>query len=91
MERTISIGDHVKVVDEQGRLHDGLVTQQWGAPGRVLKDDERPAINVAFISADEDKMDPFGRQIERLSSCTHKNYQGAPGRYWFFADEGPKQ
>lgn len=88
MERTISIGDHVKVVDEQGRLHDALVTQQWGQPGRVIKGGEQPpAINVLFCSSDAEKMDPYGRQIERLSSCSHKSQTTAPGRFWYFPDE----
>lgn len=88
MERTISIGDHIKVRDEQGTLHDGLVSQQWGEPGRVIKDGAQPpAINVLFVSADTEKTDPYGRQIERLSSCSHKSVTTAPGRYWFFPDE----
>lgn len=87
MERTISIGDHVKVVDEQGRTHDGLVTQQWGQPGRVVKAGEYPAINVLFCASDAEKMDSYGRQIERLSSCSHRSMTTAPGRFWYFPDE----
>lgn len=88
MERTISIGDAVKVVDEVGVLHDGLVTQQWGQPGRVIKDGENPpAINVMFLSADETKSDPYGRQIERLSSCSHRSMTTAPGRFYYFPNE----
>jgi len=88
MERTISIGDAVKVVDEVGTLHDGLVTQQWGQPGRVIKDGENPpAINVMYLSADEMKTDPYGRQIERLSSCSHRSTTTAPGRFWYFPNE----
>lgn len=88
MERTISIGDHVKVVDETGNLHDGLVTQQWGQPGRVIKDGESPpAINVVFVTSDAAKTDPYGGQLERLSSCSHRSMTTAPGRYWYFRDE----
>ena len=88
MERTLKIGDPVKVVDEQGRLHDALVTQQWGQDGGVVKvGHSPPAINVLFCSSDPEKMDPYGRQIERLSSCSHKSTTTAPGRYWYFPDE----
>jgi hypothetical protein len=87
MERTISIGDHVKVVDESGQLHDGLVSEQWGQPGRVLTAGNYPAINVLYLSKDAEKRDPYGRQIERLSSCSHKSTTTAPGRFWYFPDE----
>lgn len=91
MERTLDIGDSIKVVDETGNLRDGLVTNHWHDGRRTLKEGECPTINVAFISADPAKNDPFGRQVERLSSCSHKTTTNAPGRYWFFADEGRKE
>lgn len=85
MERTIEIGQHIKVVDEVGNLHDGLVTECWGQT--VLKDGYRPTINVVFLSADAAKRDQYGRQSEHLSSCQHKTMTTAPGRFWYFPDE----
>jgi hypothetical protein len=89
MERTIKDGQYVKVVDESGRLHDGLVTRQWGSiEGTVVKDGEAgPCVNVLFVTDDQAKTDPYGLQIERLSSCSHKRSTTAPGRYWYFPDE----
>lgn len=86
MEREIKYGMFVKVVDEVGGVHDGLVTNAWG--GMKVKDGiAGPCINVLFVTDDETKNDPYGRQIERLSSCSHKLSTRAPGRFWYFPDE----
>jgi hypothetical protein len=71
------VGTAVKVVDEVGVLHHGLVTNCWGGS----------CLNVAFLSADESKVDQYGRQTEHLSSCSHRDGTTAPGRYWFIAGE----
>lgn len=84
--RTLSKGMAVKVVDEVGTLHDGLVTNNWGHT-EVENGKAGPTINVLFVTADESKRDQYGDQIERLSSCSHKLNSHAPGRYWFFPDE----
>jgi len=86
MERELRIGGHVKVVDEHGVVHDGLVTQQWGT-SKVRDGEAGPTINVLFVVDDETRRDPYGNQIERLSSCSHKRMTQAPGRYWYFPDE----
>ncbi len=86
MERTLNIGQFVKVVDEHGHVHDGLVTNQWG--NKTVKDGVAgPCINVLYVVDDEAKRDPYGNQIERLSSTSHKLSTTAPGRYWYFPDE----
>jgi hypothetical protein len=91
MERTIDIGDGIKVVDSHGVQHDALVSQHWGDGRKTLKEGEfMPTINVAFISSDSTKTDQYGRQIERDTSVPHKSNTDAPGRYWFFPDEGRK-
>jgi hypothetical protein len=40
-----------------------------------------------FVTADPSKQDPYGNQIEWLSSVTHHKVTTAPGRYWFHPDE----
>jgi len=70
------IGEFVKVVDEFGRLHDGLVTNAWNR-----------TTNVVYVTGDEAKTDQYGRQIERQTSCMHKLDTSAPGRFWYFSDE----
>ena len=86
MERTLKIGQYVKVVDETGYTHDGLVTNQWGNE-KVKDGTAGPCINVLYVVDDPAKRDPYGNQIERLSSTSHKLSTTAPGRYWYFPDE----
>lgn len=73
---TPQVGDPVLVVDETGHPHIGLVTVYFGG----LADDG--PLNVVFTSGDSSKTDPYGRQLERLSSLSHKSKTTAPGRYW---------
>lgn len=73
---TVKIGQAVKVVDEYGRLHDGLVTNVWG-------NGPHTCANVLFMSPNEDKNDSYGRQPERLASCSHRDSGSAHGRYWY--------
>ena len=86
MERSIKNGDHIKVVDEHGVLHDGLVTNGWQS--EPTPDGKAgPTINCLFVTADATKRDQYGDQIERLSSTSHKRNTTAPGRYWYWPDE----
>lgn len=86
MKRTLSKGMTVKVVNEVGKLFDGLVTNNWGN-AEVEDGKAGPTINVLYVTDDDSKTDPYGNQIERLSSCSHKLNSHAPGRYWYFPDE----
>jgi len=86
MKRTLSKGMTVKVVNEVGKTFDGLVTNNWGNT-EVEDGKAGPTINVLYVSDDDSKTDPYGNQIERLSSCSHKLNSHAPGRYWYFPDE----
>lgn len=78
----VAPGDAVFVVDEQYGEHLGLVTTVHG----TFTDTYAPCINVVFVSKDAAKRDPYGQQVERLSSLQHYS-QGPsqmprPGRYW---------
>lgn len=73
---TPKIGDHITVVDEVGVEHDALVTIYFGGSS------PRMALNAVFVSSDPKKDDPYGRQLERLSSLSHQSSTSAPGRYW---------
>ncbi len=80
--QVVTVGDPVRVVDEQYGEHVGLVTAVHGAFSETFT----PCINVAYISSDGSKRDPYGQQVERLSSLQHYS-QGPdrmpkPGRYW---------
>lgn len=74
-------GDAVKIVDEKYGEYVGLVTCVHGNFSDYI-----PCINVVYVSADETKRDPYGQQVERMSSLQHLS-QGPsnmprPGRYW---------
>jgi hypothetical protein len=78
----VAEGDPVKVVDEQHGEHIGLVTVVHGQ----FTDTIAPCINVVYVSTDRSKRDPYGAQVERMSSLQHYT-QGPstmpnPGRYW---------
>lgn len=73
----VKIGDAVILVDEHGVEHKALVTNTWGTSGQ-----EFPGVNTVFVSSDESKTDPYGRQVDRKTSVVHQTNQSAPGMYW---------
>lgn len=78
----VKVGDPVKVVDEEYAEHVGLVTAVHGSFDRA---DSVPLINTIYVSGDSAKHDPYGRQVERLSSLGHVSamqHMPRPGRYW---------
>jgi len=47
-----------------------------------------PCLNAVWVSGDERKQDPYGRQIERdHTSIVHAYGQPAGGVYWRWADD----
>lgn len=78
----VSIGDSVRVVDENYNEHTALVTAVHGNFDTAYT----PCINVVYVSGEEAKRDPFGRQLERMSSLQHltqgPSQMPRPGRYW---------
>lgn len=78
----VTVGDVVRIVDEQYVEHLGLVTTVHGEFSGAFV----PCINTVHVSKDAAKRDPYGQQVERLSSLQHYS-QGpsgmpTPGRYW---------
>lgn len=80
-------GDAVRIVSETYGEHIGLVTAVHGRFGSEnAAGPYVPCINVVFVTTDPAKHDPYGQQIERLTSLQHYG-QGPsgmprPGRYW---------
>ena len=74
-------GDVVIYVDEVSGSHNALVTNVFEEEYSSL-DSKQPGINIVFVSTDEGKEDPYGRQIERRTSVVYKDAQPAPGNYW---------
>ena len=85
MTKTVKIGDVVKAKDEYGVTRDALVTNSW--PESKEYDDSQPVshcINILFVSGDPQRLDQYGRQIERLMSCGHRSTAGeCPGRFYW--------
>lgn len=78
----VAVGDPIVVVDEHYQRHTGLVTAVHGEFGG----DYVPCINAVWVSGDDTKRDPYGRQLERTSSLQHysqgPNRMPTPGRFW---------
>jgi hypothetical protein len=74
----MQFGDSVTFVDSVGKEHPALVTNVFGAWGP----ENKPSINLVYVSDDESRTDNFGRQIVRNSSVVHESNQAAHGNYW---------
>jgi hypothetical protein len=65
--------------------------QEWIERAKLqLEMEFQPSsINVVYVSDDASKHDPYGNQLERLSSLSHISQQrgmAVPGRYYEFLD-----
>lgn len=85
-ERTtaLGIGEAVVFVDPIGRSHDAIVTHTFS---QTTNPEERPSVNLVYVTEDETAVDQYGRQIERKTSVVHRSNQYANGMYWRFDDE----
>lgn len=72
----LEIGQSVIFVDEHREEHVALVTNVWQSSGGL------PGCNVVYVSDDESKSDPYGRQVERKTSIVHQSVQPAGGMCW---------
>lgn len=70
-------GESVIYVDSFKREHQALVTANWGS-----KEDTTPSINLVLVTADANKTDSYGCQIERQSSCVHVSNNSAQANCW---------
>lgn len=89
VEFEVRVGQAVRVTDELGKVHDGLVTTIHGYPSEAAAREAgltspyfKPSINSVFVTDDATKNDPYGRQIERLSSLQHRDTATAQGRFY---------
>ncbi len=78
----VQVGDAVQVVSEDYVSRIALVTAVHGQFGGAYV----PCINVLYVSPDSAKNDPYGRQVERMSSVAHYSAGPSgmpkPGRDW---------
>lgn len=105
MERAFKIGCSVIFFDSLRKPHAAVVTNWFhgGPDGQSVEEylekskaspyytpNALPACNVAFVSGDEEKKDPYGRQLERQTSCSYGRNQGMTpfvGMCWCWPDE----
>jgi hypothetical protein len=90
MEREYSQDSRIVYVDPLGKPHSALVTVWWTGTQDVptyRSESGEPGCNLVYVSGDETKRDPYGRQLERSTSVVHKSKQPAHGNYWCWPDE----
>lgn len=104
MERAFKIGCSVIFFDSHRQPHAAIVTNWFhgGPDGQTVEEylgsrkdwpsyspSSLPCCNVAWVSEDEKRSDPYGRQIERQTSCTYGRSQSTPflGMCWCWPDE----
>lgn len=69
-------GDVVIYTDPVGVEHFALVTQYWGG------NQPNGALNLVYVTGEDTKRDPNGRQIERDTSVSRQSETTAHGRHW---------
>jgi len=88
---SLSVGCQVIYTDEHFKDHHALVTAIWAASHEhlVQGSDEvkHTCVNLVYVSGDDTKDDPYGRQIERNTSVVHSSVQPAGGACWRFPSE----
>lgn len=78
MRAKLEVGQQVTFVDPVGKPRPAIVTAVWEDMCGAGVD----GCNVVFISDDESKTDPYGRQIERETSVSHESAMNVHGRFW---------
>jgi hypothetical protein len=77
------VGDSVIFIDSKRTRHAALVTHVWpGIAGGTVA-----GANVVFVSNDEARTDPYGRQLERATSIVHLSAQPAGAFAWCWPSE----
>lgn len=89
--RVLNVKMAVRFWDEHRVEHDALLTAVHGTLQRDEDDKiiQIPCVNLVYVSLDESKTDPYGRQVERKTSVPHTNdlhIEGPPAMCWDWMD-----
>ncbi len=104
MERAFKVGCRVFFFDSHRQPHEAMVTRWFhgGPDGQTLVEHQQaqkdkgvtspyytPCCNLVYVSSDDNKEDPYGRQLERATSCSNGRHQSTPflGMCWAWPDE----
>lgn len=85
-KQVLKVGSEVIYIDAHRVRRSALVTHVW-ASGHADNGGKEPGCNLVFVSGDDSKTDPYGRQIERATSVVHKSVQPAGAFCWCRGDE----
>jgi len=78
-ERMPETGDAIVYHDSVGTPFNAVVICVWSVK----------LLNLVTIEDDPSRSDSYGRQIRRITSCSHKSVMAVHGNYWRWADEDP--
>lgn len=87
--RELEIGMAVRYWDEHRVEHRALITAVHGEIKEIDGHVWIPCVNVVWVSKDESKQDPYGRQLERQSSVVNRvdmHIEGPPAVCWDWLD-----
>ena len=73
---TLKTGDNVIFIDSIRKEHNALVTAIHGDP------ENKPAINLVYVSDDTNEQDPYGRQLKRETSMVNIAHNSAKAHCW---------
>jgi hypothetical protein len=82
MDRELNIGSPIVYIDSYRNKHAAIVTRVWRGMSGIVA-----GCNLVYVSGDETKEDPYGRQIERNTSVCHLSVQPAGCSCWCWPDE----
>lgn len=80
----LKVGARVIYVDPVAVQHEAIVTAVWGNPAECV-----PCINIVFVNPDDKMQDPYGRQIARQTSLSHRTVNPAHGQYYMLPGDTP--
>jgi len=87
MEKELQIGSAVVYVDEHRERHAALITTIFRDMGHPSGERGEPGANLVFVTGDDSKSDPYGRQIERRTSVCHLSVNPAKANCWAWPDQ----
>ena len=87
MSKALNIRDSIIYIDSTRNHHPAIVTTVFGSADGGFGTSKVQGCNLVYVSSDESKQDPYGRQIERATSVVHRSGNPAGANCWCWPDE----